>query len=158
MKYRILTRSLLKALKSFPAVVVTGPRQSGKTTLVHTLLQNTHSYVNLEDPDVKLRAIEDPRGFLENLTMPVILDEIQYVSEILPYIKSKIDSRRKAGQWILTGSQNFSLMHGVSESLAGRVAVLSLLPFTLMERIGTGEAAPQSHQNMLRPCSVLEGI
>lgn len=139
MKYRMLTRSILKALRSFPAVVVTGPRQSGKTTLVRNLLRSTHSYVNLEDPDVKLRAIEDPRGFLDRLSMPVILDEIQYVSELLPYIKSRIDSRRKVGQWVLTGSQNFSLMRGVSESLAGRVAVLSLLPFTLMERIGAGE-------------------
>lgn len=139
MRYRILTRKMLKALRSFPALVVTGPRQSGKTTLVRNLLRSTHSYVSLEDPDIKLRAAEDPRGFLDSLSMPVILDEIQYVSELLPYIKSRIDSRRKAGQWVLTGSQNFSLMRGVSESLAGRVAVLSLQPFTLMERIGEGE-------------------
>ncbi|MBI2265031.1 MAG: ATP-binding protein [Armatimonadetes bacterium] len=139
MKYRILARSILKALRSFPAVVVTGPRQSGKTTLVRNLLRSTHTHINLEDPDVGLRAIEDPRGFLDNLSTPVILDEIQYVSELLPYIKSKVDSKRKAGQWILTGLQNFVLMRGVSESLAGRAAVLSLLPFTLMERIGGGE-------------------
>lgn len=141
MKHRILAKTITKALKSFPAVVVTGPRQSGKTTLLRNLLRNTHIYVNLEDPDTRMRAREDPRGFLSQYTTPVILDEIQYIPELLPYIKTRIDEKRRAGYWVLTGSQNFTLMHGVSESLAGRAAILSLLPFSFSERINRGEKA-----------------
>ncbi len=141
MKPRILARTVRRALRSFPAVVVTGPRQSGKTTLVRQLLKNSHRYVSLEDPDTRMRAGEDPRGFLEQQRPPCVLDEIQYVPELLPYLKSEIDERRKAGRWVLTGSQNFALMRGVSESLAGRAAVLSLLPFSYVERIGRGEDA-----------------
>lgn len=141
MKYRILTNTIQRALKTFPAIVVTGPRQSGKTTLLRYYLRTTHAYVNLEDPDTRIRAKEDPRGFLEQYPAPVIFDEIQYVPELLPYIKTKIDEKRKAGNWILTGSQNFTLMHGVSESLAGRAAVLSLLPFSISERFEYGKEA-----------------
>lgn len=139
MKYRILSKTIKKAVRSFPAIVLTGPRQSGKTTLVRNLLQHTHKYINLDDPDTRIRAKEDPRGFLEQNNPPVIFDEIQYVPELLPFIKTKIDEKRKAGNWVLTGSQNFTLMHGVSESLAGRVAVFSLLPFSLAESLNIGE-------------------
>ncbi len=126
-------------MKTFPAIVVTGPRQSGKTTLLKTLFGKTHRFVSLENPDVRIRAKEDPLAFLENNPAPVIFDEIQYVPELLSYIKTKIDEKRKPGQWLLTGSQNFTLMQGVSESLAGRVAVLSLLPFSYGERINQGD-------------------
>lgn len=139
MKYRILTKVINRAMRSFPAIVVTGPRQSGKTTLVRSLLRKTHSYVNLEDPDTRMRAKEDVRTFMEKSSLPVIIDEIQYVPEILHYIKSAIDEKRKAGNWVLTGSQSFTLMHGISESLAGRAAILSLLPFSFTERIGWGD-------------------
>lgn len=139
MKYRILTKAIEKAKATFPALVITGPRQSGKTTLLRNLFRDTHSYCNLEDPDTRMRAKEDPRGFLGQFEKPVVLDEIQYVPELLPYIKTDIDEQRKAGKWILTGSQNFTLMRGVSESLAGRVAVLSLLPFSFAEQIDKGE-------------------
>ena len=145
MKYRTLTKTIGKALKSFPAIVVTGPRQAGKTTLLKNLLRNTHTYISLEDPDTRMRAKEDPRGFLNRCTSPVILDEIQYVPELLSYIKTSIDEKRKAGHWILTGSQNFTLMQGVSESLAGRAAVLSLLPFSFAERINCGEKTLDTH-------------
>jgi len=141
MKCRILAKTIQRALRTFPALVVTGPRQSGKTTLLRTLLRDTHEYVNLEDPDTRMRAREDPRGFLEQYGGPVVIDEIQYVPDLLPYIKARVDDRRKAGQWALTGSQNFALMQGVSESLAGRAAVLSLLPFSVSERVGLGESA-----------------
>jgi predicted AAA+ superfamily ATPase len=138
-KDRSLAKTVKRAIKSFPAVVVTGPRQSGKTTLLRYLLKKTHDYINLENPDTRSRAKEDPLTFINQCQKPVIFDEIQYAPELLAYIKTRIDEKRTPGFWILTGSQNFSLMHGVSESLAGRVAVLSLLPFSFAERIGRAE-------------------
>ncbi len=129
---RTIAKKIQAALTTFPAVVITGPRQSGKTTLLKTLYPK-HTYLNLELPNVRIRAINDPNLFLDTLTLPVILDEIQYVPELLPYIKDRIDHSRSPGQWLLTGSQLFPLMKGVSESLAGRVAVFSLLPFSQVE-------------------------
>jgi predicted AAA+ superfamily ATPase len=126
-------------MKSFPAIVVTGPRQSGKTTLLKMLFAKSHRFVTLEDPNVRMRAKEDPLRFLEQFGPPIIIDEIQYVPELLSYIKTKIDQKRRPGQWLFTGSQNFVLMHGISQSLAGRAAVLSLLPFSFSERIEQGE-------------------
>jgi len=143
MKPRILARTIQKAIKSFPAIVVTGPRQSGKTTLLKMLFAKSHRFVTLEDPDVRMRAKEDPLRFLEQFRPPVIIDEIQYVPELLSYIKTKIDQKRKPGQWLFTGSQNFTLMQGISQSLAGRAAVLSLLPFSFSERIGQGDTASE---------------
>lgn len=143
MKPRILGRTILRALKSFPAIVVTGPRQSGKTTLLKMLCSKTHKFVTLEDPDIRIRAKEDPLRFLDQYAPPVVIDEIQYVPELLPYIKTKIDQKRKPGQWLFTGSQNFVLMQGISQSLAGRAAILSLLPFSFSERIGEGERAKE---------------
>lgn len=141
MKPRTLSKVILRAVKTFPSVVVTGPRQSGKTTLLKQLFSKSHRFVTLEDPDVRMRAKEDPLKFLEQHNPPVILDEIQYVPELLSYIKTRIDKKRTPGQWLFTGSQNFNLMQGISQSLAGRVAVLSLLPFSFSERIGEGDQA-----------------
>ncbi len=134
----MLASVIERARRTFPAVVVTGPRQSGKTTLLKSMYSGSHSFVSLEDPDVRLRANEDPLLFLDSWKPPVILDEIQYAPELLPYIKSRIDLNRKPGQWLLTGSQSFVLMQGITESLAGRAAILSLLPFSLSERLGKG--------------------
>lgn len=142
MKPRTLSRAIARAIRTFPAVVVTGPRQSGKTTLLRTQFGGTHAFVTLEDPDVRIRAKEDPHQFLERYQPPVIIDEIQYVPELLSFIKTRIDERRKPGQWLFTGSQHFGLMQGISQSLAGRAAVLSLLPFSLAERIGRGDLTP----------------
>jgi len=139
MKPRALARLIFRAMKTFPAIVVTGPRQSGKTTLLRMLFSKTHRFISLEDPDVRIRAKEDPLHFLEQYSPPVIIDEIQYLPELLSYIKTRIDEKRKPGQWLLTGSQNFVLMQGISQSLAGRAAVLSLLPFSYAERVGRGE-------------------
>lgn len=138
MKPRTVLRSLRTASKTFPAIVLTGPRQSGKTTLLKSEFSRTHEYLSLENPDVRLRAREDPAGFIGRITRPVILDEIQYVPELLPYIKSVIDDNRVPGYWLLTGSQNFTLMSDVSESLAGRAAILTLLPFSVNELLGNG--------------------
>jgi predicted AAA+ superfamily ATPase len=135
---RIMEDTLRRAIRTFPAVLVTGPRQSGKTTLLKMEWGRTHRFVALENPDVRARALADPVGFLRENHPPVILDEIQYVPELLPYIKTAIDENRSPGKWLLTGSQNFALMQGASESLAGRIAVVTLLPLSLSEASGKG--------------------
>jgi predicted AAA+ superfamily ATPase len=139
---RSLEPVLKKAAAEFPAVVLTGPRQSGKTTLLLHLFSKSHQYVSLEPPDVRASAIEDPRSFLELYPPPVIFDEVQYAPDLLPYIKEKIDAERhKSGQYLLTGSQNLLLMERVTESLAGRAAMLRLLPLSQREAEGQPEAS-----------------
>jgi predicted AAA+ superfamily ATPase len=138
MSARFINRSLepvIKlAVKEFPAVVLTGPRQSGKTTLLKKLFSSSHSYVSLEPPDVRAAASADPRGFLHLNSPPIIFDEVQYAPGLLPYIKEQIDSNReKRGQYLLTGSQNLLLLERVTESLAGRAAMLYLLPLSFRE-------------------------
>lgn len=131
---RSLESVLQKAVREFPAAALVGPRQSGKTTLLKHLFEGTIPLVSLEPPDVRAAALNDPRGFLNLHSPPVIFDEIQYAPELLPYIKEKIDTRRdRVGQYILTGSQNLLLMQQVTESLAGRAAVLKLLPLSRWE-------------------------
>jgi predicted AAA+ superfamily ATPase len=139
---RSLEPVLKKAAAEFPAMVLTGPRQSGKTTLLQHLFSKSHQYVSLEPPDVRASAIEDPRSFLELYPPPVIFDEVQYAPDLLPYIKEKIDAERdKNGQYLLTGSQNLLLMERVTESLAGRAAMLRLLPLSQREAEGRPEAS-----------------
>jgi len=133
---RTLQGALSRAVRGFPAVLLTGPRQSGKTTLLRTTHGETHGYVSLENPDVRERAAADPIGFLRDHPAPVILDEIQHVPSLLSYVKTAIDEDRRPGRWLLSGSQNFPLMQGASESLAGRVAVLTLLPLSASEAAG----------------------
>jgi predicted AAA+ superfamily ATPase len=130
---RVMEDVLLGAAKSFPAVVLTGPRRTGKTTLLRRLFPRAH-YVLLEDPDVQSRARSDPRAFMEELRPPVLFDEIQHVPDLLAYVRTHIDrDPRRHGQWLFTGSQEAPLMRGVSESMAGRAAILQLLPFSVEE-------------------------
>jgi predicted AAA+ superfamily ATPase len=141
---RRLATTVRRALRTFPAVVVTGARQAGKTTMLRAELGDTFGFTALEDPDVLARATDDPRGFLAAHPAPRIFDEIQNAPHLLPYLKSAIDADRRAGQWILTGSQAFPLMAGVTESLAGRAAVLSLHGLAQAEiphdlRLSTGD-------------------
>ena len=134
---RALEPVLRKAAAQFPAVVLTGPRQSGKTTLLKHVFGETFGYVSLEAPDVRAAAGADPRGFLDMHPAPVVFDEVQYAPDLLPYIKERIDDRREAhGQYLLTGSQNLLLTQQVTESLAGRAAMLRLLPVSQREEFG----------------------
>ena len=138
---RTLETVLKQAVQEFPAVVLVGPRQSGKTTILKHLFENEYRYVSLEAPDVRAAASADPRGFLQTYPPRVIFDEVQHAPDLLPYIKERIDSyRHKCGQYILTGSQNLLLTERVTESLAGRAAMLRLLPLSQRESLGDAQA------------------
>jgi predicted AAA+ superfamily ATPase len=130
---RLLAGELRRAARAFPALILTGPRRAGKTTLLRMLFPRA-DYRLLEDPDTLARVRADPRLFVEELRPPVILDEIQNAPELLNYVRTQIDAQpARRGQWLLTGSQEAPLMRGVSESMAGRAAIFHLLPFSLQE-------------------------
>ncbi len=129
---RNLLNEVQKAADSFAVVTLTGPRQSGKSTLCKMVFKH-HDYVNLEAPDIRRFAMNDPRGFLSQYPNGAILDEIQRCPELPSYLQVLVDRDRQKGKWILTGSQNLSLLESVSQSLAGRTAVLHLLPLTYPE-------------------------
>jgi predicted AAA+ superfamily ATPase len=138
---RTLEPVLRRAAREFPAVVLTGPRQSGKTTLLKHCFGESYDYVSLEPPDVRESAASDPRGFLEIHSPPVIFDEVQYAPDLLPYVKERIDEERsRPGQFLLTGSQNLMMLEQVTESLAGRAAILRLLPLSQFEATGRPQA------------------
>jgi predicted AAA+ superfamily ATPase len=123
----------LRASRQFPVVLLTGPRQVGKTTTLEYLCEKRRRYVTLDDLALRTLARTEPALFLDRFQPPVFIDEIQYAPELLPYIKMQADRRGKAGSYWLTGSQQFRLMKGVTESLAGRVAILPLLGFSSRE-------------------------
>jgi predicted AAA+ superfamily ATPase len=133
---RTLEAFVETATRQFPVLLVTGARQVGKTTLLLHLSQDKRPYVTLDDPLVLSLARQDPPLFLQRFPPPVLIDEIQYAPELLPYIKMAVDKTREPGLFWLTGSQQFHLMKGVSESLAGRVAVVHLLGLSRRELAG----------------------
>jgi uncharacterized protein len=129
---RTLAIKFKQAIEHYPVVTLTGPRQSGKTTLARTELPH-YEYVSLELPEHRSFALKDPRGFLGQFKKPVILDEAQRAPDLFSYIQTLVDEHNQPGQYILTGSQNFLLLQSITQSLAGRCAILHLLPFSLSE-------------------------
>lgn len=129
---RSLSSVVLQASKQFKAVTITGPRQSGKTTLARHLFPG-YAYVSLENLDTRMRALNDPRGLLADYPAGSIIDEIQRAPELLSYLQTVLDSSPETGQYILTGSQNLVLSEAVSQTLVGRTSLHTLLPLTLHE-------------------------
>lgn len=125
-------KTVRRLLKGFPVVTITGPRQSGKTTLAKAIFSHK-PYASLEDPDKRLFAQEDPRSFLEQFPDGGIIDEVQRCPDILSYLQTIVDADGRMGLFILTGSQQFGLLSGITQSLAGRTAFLELLPFSIPE-------------------------
>ena len=129
---RLLKHELIEQLKEYPVVTILGPRQAGKTTLVRSCLPD-YEYVNLENPEMRALAEEDPKALLNQSTRPVIFDEIQRVPRLISYIQSIVDERSGNGQFVLTGSHQLQLRDNISQSLAGRTGLLHLLPLSIQE-------------------------
>ena len=154
---RDIEATMRRLASQYPVITLTGPRQSGKTTLAKTLFPGK-PYVTLEDPDVRRFATDDPRGFLSSYAHGAIFDEIQRAPELPSYLQGMVDANPHPGRFILTGSQQFELMTQVTQSLAGRTAVLRLLPFTLAEvqRLKRLAKSPSTPPNL--PHTVLTGF
>ena len=135
---RKISDIVLKASAAFPIVTLTGPRQSGKTTLARKLFPE-HEYISLEDPDQLLRAQDDPKSFLRHGQKRMILDEVQVFPQLLSFLQGIVDERKQTGQFVLTGSAQLQLHEGISQSLAGRTALFSLLPLSLEELAEAGQ-------------------
>ncbi len=162
---REISPILVEMTRAYPVVTVTGPRQSGKTTICRHVFPD-FEYRNLEAPDVRGYALDDPRGFLKSHAKGVIIDEIQRAPHLLSYIQTIVDERNEPGQFVITGSQQFEVMNAISQSLAGRTALLKLLPFSIEELRGhlpklridtllfTG-FYPRIHDRMLQPTRAL---
>lgn len=144
---RSIENTLERITASFPVVLVTGPRQVGKTTLLQKRSAHDRIYVTLDDPLLRELATNEPALFMQKYAPPVLIDEIQYAPQLLPYIKMRVDADKKPGAYWLTGSQMFSVMKGVSESLAGRVGILPLLGLSYDELSGNCIQQPFSPSN-----------
>lgn len=148
---RQIAKPINEYKKKYPVLAITGPRQSGKTTLLKTLFKD-YTYVSLENPDMRAFALADPNGFLNEFNQYVILDEVQQVPELFSYIQTMVDQSGIMGQYILSGSQNFQLMHRITQSLAGRVAIFKLLPLDISE-LHAAKLLPSDYSElMLRGC------
>ncbi len=132
-RIRLIENVLAEARETFPAVVISGPRQSGKTTLLKNFVKKG-SFITLDDPNFRALLYENPIDYLDALKKPVVIDEIQYMPELTGIIKILIDRDRTPGNWFISGSQQFSVMRNISESLAGRAAILTLSTFAYSER------------------------
>ena len=146
---RQLSNKIKSAARQFPIVSLMGPRQSGKTTLVKHLFPKA-TYLSFEDPDVRSKVNKDPRGFLNSYKGMVIIDEAQRIPQIFNYIQAIVDDRGKNGQFIFTGSQNYLLHEKITQSLAGRVAILQLLPLSYAELKDAGAAVGNLENLILR--------
>lgn len=142
---RKLSEQIKKYSEKFPVLAVTGPRQSGKTTLVKSVFPD-YKYVNLEEIDKRQFALEDPKGFLTQFKGKLIIDEAQYAPDLFSYIQVFADNSGEMGNYVLTGSQNFLLMERISQSLAGRVAIFTLLPFSCEELVASNNSE-ENYQN-----------
>lgn len=142
---RAIEVQLRRLLAGFPVVTLTGPRQSGKTTLARAVFAD-RPYVSLEEPDLRHLAVDDPRGFLAQFPDGAVLDEVQRAPELLSYLQTRVDADRRMGLFLLTESQQFGLLSGVTQSLAGRTAFVELLPFSI----------PELEQAGVRPASLDE--
>ena len=141
---------LLDEIRSgYPVITLTGPRQSGKTTLARAAFADK-PYVSLETPDEREFAASDPRGFLARWKEGAIIDEVQHVPALLSWIQSEVDAAGTMGRYILTGSQNFSLMAHIAQSLAGRSALVQLLPLSIAELNAAGQLPPDTDSMLLR--------
>jgi uncharacterized protein len=144
---RALEEKVLQLARQFPVISITGPRQSGKTTLSRLCFPD-YDYINLEMPDNRSFAQSDPRYFLSNFKNGLIIDEIQHVPELFSYIQGITDESSKTGQFIITGSQNFLLLERIAQSLAGRAAIINLLPFSLDE-LETASLLPKKYEDYI---------
>jgi len=140
MKKRHLSKHILKYAKEYPVLALVGPRQSGKTTLARSLFPN-HTYLSLENIDLRQQAVNDPRGFFADYGNKLILDEVQRAPDLFSYLQELVDNDPSPGQYILTGSHQFLLFEGISQSLAGRIIMFKLFPFTFSELHGFQEEA-----------------
>lgn len=123
---RHISKYVLNASKTFPVIILTGARQVGKSTLLEHIIDSDRKVVSLDNPILRQSAKEDPEKFLQTYSPPVLIDEVQYAPELFPYIKIIVDKKKKNGQFWLTGSQNFTMMKNVTESLAGRAAIIRM--------------------------------
>ncbi|MDE0310214.1 MAG: DUF4143 domain-containing protein [Acidiferrobacterales bacterium] len=144
---RDLAPVLRAAATQSPVVTLTGPRQSGKTTLVKKLFEN-HAYVNLEAPDLRASVQNDPRSFLKRYSDGCIVDEVQRVPDLVSYIQTIVDEDPRPGRWILTGSQNLQLSESISQSLAGRTSVFTLFPLTRNEIVQFQHAPSELYETL----------
>ena len=148
---RAISGTILDMASKFPVVTLTGPRQSGKSTLLKSCFA-VYKYVSLEDPDIRQLAENDPRGFLKNCGTKCIIDEAQRVPDLFSYLQTIVDSRDECGQFILSGSHNFLLMERISQSLAGRTSVLKLFPFSIAELQATNILPNDLDEVLLKGC------